>query len=115
MRHTAVWPALVFRSSAKLRLFRLALRKTAPARSSPLVRKGGHPRVSSPWPGGSILTTSAPRSPSHWPQSGPARTLEKSRTRIPDSGVISIRLGLAEHPLGDEGQHQLFGHRHDAG
>src|SRR5690349_15999204 len=111
MRCAAAWPPGVLRSSARLRLLRLALRKTAPWPP----RKGGQPRVSSPAPGGSIFTTSAPRSPSHWPHKGPARTLEKSRTRTPASGVTSVGFRLAEHPLGDEGQHELFGDRRDAG
>ena len=48
--------------------------------------RGPQVRVSSPWPGRSILITSAPRSPRICPTSGPARTREKSMTRMPSSG-----------------------------
>src|SRR5438046_1294088 len=48
--------------------------------------KGGQLRVSSPFPGSSILMTSAPMSPSVIEQNGPARTRVRSRTRIPARG-----------------------------
>src|SRR5207249_8973798 len=48
--------------------------------------KGGQLRVSSPFPGSSILMTSAPMSPSIIEQNGPARTRVRSRTRTPASG-----------------------------
>ena len=41
----------------------------------------------SPTPGGSILITSAPRSPSSWPANGPAMNAPSSRTRSPARGV----------------------------
>src|ERR1700722_67085 len=77
-------PIAVLRSIARLRLLRFALRNTAPG--SP--RKGGQRRVSSPITQGSSLMTSAPRSPRYWVQSGPARTLVKSSTRVPVIGFI---------------------------
>src|SRR3546814_704331 len=43
-------------------------------------------RVSSPRTGCSTLMTSAPKSASTWPHSGPANTRDKSRTRTPSSG-----------------------------
>src|SRR5207247_8868818 len=48
--------------------------------------KGGQLRVSSPFPGSSILMTSAPMSPSLIEQNGPARTRVRCRTRTPASG-----------------------------
>src|SRR5438034_4411926 len=48
--------------------------------------KGGQLRVSSPFPGSSILMTSAPMSPSIIEQNGPARTRVRSRTRTPTRG-----------------------------
>jgi len=48
--------------------------------------EGREMRVSSPRPGGSIFSTSAPRSPRLWVQNGPARTRVRSMTRIPSSG-----------------------------
>src|SRR5882724_4004336 len=50
---------------------------------------GPQPRVSSPVPGGSILITSAPMSPSIMVQSGPARMRVRSTTRIPASGPLA--------------------------
>ena len=38
-------------------------------------------RMGSPWPGASILMTSAPMSPSNWPQNGPAISVPSSSTR----------------------------------
>jgi len=64
-----------------LRLLRLTARKYADA---PSTKGGPKPRHSSP-SGDSILMTSAPWSPSIWPQNGPARTREASMTRRPAS------------------------------
>src|SRR3954454_7923123 len=47
---------------------------------------GPQPRVSSPCAGSSILSTSAPMSPSIIVQNGPATTRVRSTTRIPSSG-----------------------------
>src|SRR5690606_15252538 len=51
------------------------------------------PSTATPWPrrpsgtsGCSILTTSAPKSPSTWQVSGPARMVDASITRTPESG-----------------------------
>src|SRR2546428_604128 len=50
-------------------------------------QKGGpHARASSPRPGRSTLTTSAPMSPSVWVQNGPATFWVRSTTTIPSSG-----------------------------
>src|SRR3989441_9839136 len=50
-------------------------------------QKGGpHARASSPRPGRSTLTTSAPMSPSGWVQNGPATFWVRSTTTIPSSG-----------------------------
>src|SRR6266480_423203 len=51
--------------------------------------KGGQLRVSSPLPGSSILTTSAPMSPSSIAQNGPARTRVRSSTRTPARGPFA--------------------------
>src|SRR5262249_30341131 len=51
-------------------------------------RKGGPSRRAASPRGGSILTTSAPRSPRIWAQKGPATTIEKSTTATPCSGPI---------------------------
>src|SRR3954471_22455092 len=53
----------------------------------------------SPAPGGSILMTSAPRSPSSWPANGPAMNAPSSRTRRPASGVslTGRRVGSRNH------------------
>src|SRR5882762_2103096 len=81
-------------STAMLRLFRLALRNTVPR---PGAGKGGQPRVSSPWPTVSTLMMSAPRSPRYWAHSGPARTFDRSRMRMPvrgfwDTALLSIEM-----------------------
>src|SRR5262252_4806613 len=68
------------------RLLRLTPRKYA---DSPAMNGGPQPRVSSPWPGGSILITSAPMSPSVMVQSGPARMRVRSTTRSPASGPLA--------------------------
>src|SRR5262249_34138334 len=63
---------------------------------------GGQPRGSSPWPGSSILMTSAPMSPSSIAQYGPARTRVRSRTRIPFSGWSARGTGSSfHHALGE--------------
>src|SRR3989449_474118 len=59
--------------------------------------KGGQLRVSSPFPGSSILMTSAPMSPSIIEQNGPARTRVRSRTRTPTRGW-SARDTLSSFP-----------------
>src|SRR5262245_51429986 len=52
---------------------------------------GPHPRVSSPFPGCSILTTRAPISASNIVQYGPDRTRVRSRTLMPSRGdFISV-------------------------
>src|ERR1700738_5148649 len=82
-------------STAMLRLLRLALRKTVPR---PGAGNGGHPRVSSPWPTVSTLMMSAPRSPRYCAHRGPARTFDRSRTRMPARGFDTafLPIGLAQ-------------------
>ena len=46
-------------------------------------------RIGSPCPGGSILMTSAPMSPSSWPQNGPASRVPSSSTRRSPRGPCS--------------------------
>src|SRR5437879_1351680 len=86
-------------STAMLRLLRLALRKTVPR---PGAGNGGQPRVSSPWPTVSTLMMSAPRSPRYWAHNGPAKTFDRSRTRMPvrgfDTAVLAI--GVAHATMG---------------
>src|SRR6267142_3248002 len=62
----------------------------------PGLRIGPSCRVVSP-SGGSILTTSAPRSPSCWAAHGPSTTVVQSTTRTPLSGpdTAGARLGAA--------------------
>src|SRR3546814_228318 len=67
-------------------LFRSAPRFSPPA---PVTKGGPHSRVSSPAPGRSTLTTSAPRSASNCPHHGPASTRASSTTRMPSSGFGS--------------------------
>ena len=66
---------------------------------SPLTR-GREKRVRSP-AGGSTLITSAPRSESMRVQCGPARTRERSSTRIPDSGPVTPQTGGVGRPTVD--------------
>src|SRR6266508_3855339 len=85
-------PPAVDRSRTTDRLFLLSERKYAA--SSP--RNGGpHRLVSSPLPGRSTFTTSAPRSARVMVASGPARTREKSTTRTPERGA-----SMAVRPAG---------------
>ena len=98
-------PGPVFMSTAMLRLFRLALRKTVPR---PGAGKGGQPRVSSPWPTVSTLMMSAPRSPRYWAHSGPARTFDRSRTRMPARGfdTVFLSIGVAQDRGADRKRRQ---------
>src|SRR5262249_29718178 len=68
------------RSSVSPRLLRFHSMKGADSPSM----KGGAPRIESPC-GLSILMTSAPRSPSCMPQTGPDRCVVRSRTSNPSS------------------------------
>ena len=56
------------------------------------------PRVESPL-GGSILTTSAPRSPNSRVQNGPAMTWVKSRTLTPWSACFTVSPRLTDRIL----------------
>src|ERR687894_3033055 len=55
-------------------------------RVRPSLRCRPHSRMGSPWPGGSTLMTSAPKSARSWPQNGPARKLPISTTRTSSRG-----------------------------
>src|SRR6266581_8977641 len=59
-----------------------------------------HARRSSPGPGRSTLTTSAPRSAMSVEQYGPAITRERSRTRTPASMPSAPGSATVEEPLG---------------
>src|SRR5262245_1591249 len=85
--------AALFRSRAMLRLPRLRSAKLALSRP----QRGAWRRISSPRPGGSILTTSAPASAKSSVANGPGSNVEKSRTNRPSSGRI------ARSPFGREG------------
>src|SRR3989442_7442628 len=76
------WPSGALRFRVTLFLLRLTDMKYV---DSPPA-KGGQLRVSAPFPGSSILRTSAPMSPSSIEQKGPARTRVRPRTRTPASG-----------------------------
>src|SRR6185436_13233655 len=92
---------------------------------APSFRNGGpQPRVSSPAPGRSTLITSAPRSPRFCAAQGPARTRDRSSTRICESGPAIkwgpslfskelIYLGCADGRLGQQERREGFfaGHR----
>src|SRR5690625_760445 len=78
-----------------------------------------HWRMASPWPGASILTTSAPKSAMIWPQNGPAMSWPISTTLIPSSGpMLSPRwvfcrrlfgpVGLT--PMGRAGRENMTAH-----
>src|SRR5215472_8501557 len=79
-------PSSVRRSSVIERLFRLNWAKyhERPWTTTPT------PRMGSPSPGGSILTTSAPMSARSMLQKGPARILVRSTTRMPESGTVIL-------------------------
>src|SRR3990167_7982259 len=81
-RISAACPAGCLRSRTRLRLLRLQPRKNE---AMPAWCAGPSWRVVSP-SGDSILTTSAPRSPSVWLASGPRITVVASRMRTPSSG-----------------------------
>ena len=77
-----------------LRLPRLMPAKYA---LSPDGKNGPNARASSPTPGRSIFTTSAPRSASNIVQYGPAKTRVRSRTLIPASGKSSLVMRSAKN------------------
>src|SRR5690606_22929190 len=81
-------PSGVLRSSTTLRLFRLTERNMP----------GSKLRAASP-PGGSTLTTSAPRSASSTVVSGPGKSTEKSATLMPARGFQALMSGRMSVPL----------------
>src|SRR5688500_10649954 len=100
-----------FKSRTMLRLLRLRLRNDAPM---PGLRAGAAFLMTSP-SGLSTLITSAPMSPRIWVAYGPMTTVVMSITRTPASGpLISVRLGQAQHALGDEAHDELRADRGDA-
>src|ERR1700722_13740978 len=105
-RRTTALLSSCLRSSAILRLLRLATRNKA----------SGMWRAKSP-PGGSTLMMSAPRSPRMEVANGPGSNTEKSRTRTPTSGcqaggfevkAIACLVALAlDHAQGVVSQHHI--------
>ena len=73
----------LWRSNATLRLFRPITSHHTELRFSCF---RPHTRITSPTPGGSTLTTSAPRSARSCPQNGPAMNDPSSITRMPAKG-----------------------------
>src|ERR1700690_1224958 len=117
-----------FRSSSTLRLLRFACRYSGPI---PAWRQGPIQRIESP-PLASILTTSAPRSPSICVAEGPITTVVRSSTRTPLNGpVAAVPVGSqtawivgsgilvgpwqSEHALGQIAEDQLARDRCQAG
>src|SRR5213080_4405563 len=82
--NTSRAPSGCWRSTVIPRLFRLIAANVA------LMPSPRHARRSSPRPGRSTLTTSAPRSAMSVAQYGPAMTRERSRTWIPSS-IVRVR------------------------
>ena len=82
IRRATATPAGCWRSTTIARLLRLNCTQTGPSppRNGGPIRRALSPR------GASTFTTSAPRSPSTWVQSGPETTVVKSNTRMPASG-----------------------------
>src|SRR5919204_3177745 len=127
---TRASPSGCLRSIATLRLLRLTARKYA---ASPPAYGGPQVRVSSPSPGRSTLTTSAPRSASTIVAYGPARTRERSTTRTPsrsaspaladDGNGLDLEPGTGDGEGGDLHQRagrprraeSLLSHHVDAG
>ena len=91
-RRTTSWPSGWRRSSVTLFLLRDC---TCHHTLVPSLSKR-HLRSGSPSPGGSILMTSAPKSPSVLPQNGPAISWPSSRTLMPARicGVASVVDGV---------------------
>ena len=89
------------------RVMAFLLRATTGHQSDlPLIFSWPQARKGSPWLGGSILMTSAPRSPSNWPQKGPASNVPISMTRRSESGPLCELRPLggscqAARPLGE--------------
>src|SRR5947207_13491519 len=69
---------------------------------------GGQLRVSSPLPGSSILITSAPMSARIMEQNGPARTRVRSRTRMPESGLMSRTGPSFQRALGEAARDRVY-------
>src|SRR6476660_4682021 len=90
-RRTRSWP----RGSRRLAVTDFLFRATTGHHSDiPCVFSRPHWRIGSPCPGSSTLMTSAPKSPSNWPQNGPASSWPSSVTRRSCSGVSPSGRGL---------------------
>src|SRR5487761_114228 len=85
-------PSGCLRSSVMLFLLRAT---TGHQRDFPWAFSRPHCRMGAPWVGGSTFTTSAPRSPSSWPQKGPARSVPSSITRRSERGPCLNSIPLA--------------------
>src|SRR5688572_23319383 len=99
-RRSTSSPPSRFRSSDRLFLLRLKAMKVALSRPQ---NGGAHARASSPRPGRSTFTTSAPMSPRTCVQNGPATFWVRSTTTRPSSGSateasVACRRGLGEPP-----------------
>src|SRR5664279_3300087 len=87
-------PSSVCRSTVRLTLPRLALRKYALSPLSPSSKGGPQPRLGSP-SGGSSFCTSAPKSASNWVAKGPASTQDRSTILKWDRG-LGIAIGISK-------------------
>ena len=83
-RRTRSWP----RGSRRLTVTDFLFRATTGHHSDiPCGFSRPHCRIGSPCPGSSTLMTSAPKSPSNWPQNGPASSWPSSVTRRSSRGA----------------------------
>src|SRR5688500_15404192 len=101
MRRTARCPAEDARSIAMLRLLRLSARNEGLASPSRVCAVTPKCLASSPRPGSSTLTMSAPRSPRICVAAGPANTRERSSTRMPVSTFHIAELPSAGRRMHD--------------
>src|SRR3954469_7416739 len=84
-RRTISWPC----GSRRSQVTDFLLRDCTCHQSEVPFRMRRHVRSASPSPGGSILITSAPKSPSVLAQNGPAMSEPSSRTRMPVRGPLT--------------------------
>src|SRR4051812_14584079 len=93
-RRTISWPS----GRRRLHVTDFLLRDCTCHHSEVPFRMRRHLRSGSPSPGGSILITSAPKSPSVLAQNGPAMRLPSSSTRIPVRGPAMQARLCSERP-----------------
>ena len=87
------WPSAWRRSSVMAFLLRAT---TGHHSDLPWAFSRPQSRIGSPWPGGSILITSAPKSPSSCPQNGPASSVPSSMHAQPGERAW-LEAGIAGH------------------